>query len=161
MIGRKLTTIVEEHIANYEGHLLYNLTGPVEIPEDSPIPIPSDFSWNLQTGETSCYSTDEQFNCDTPPVANPGPCPTSGAGWAGRTPVRCATFRWPVFVPSWSTFQSLDPVSPENAWEFSVYDNTDCSGKPQKVIAPGEANQCYKFSFKALGVAVRPGWNAD
>lgn len=157
---------VGEHIANYEGHLLSNSSGPVKIPENSSkLPVPTDFKWNIYPGEQgSCYSTESEIpfenNCSDPPVSKPGECASDSYNWSGEVPVDCTTLRWPVAWDIWTTFQSFRGKSASSAWEFKVYDNPSCTGSPIEVVEPGDET-CHKFSKKAVGVKVIPLWNAQ
>ncbi|KAH7305311.1 Cyanovirin-N [Stachybotrys elegans] len=154
--GRLWTSInLEERVSNYDGHLLSNVTGSVNIPEgNSPIPVANDFSWRLLPGDTS------QWPSNTPPVANPGPCDGGGYTASGNSPT-CITFRWPVSGEIYNAFQGMNPIAAENAWTFTIYDQPLCAGAPIVEIAPEEANTCHTFSKKGLSVSIQPAWNSD
>ncbi|KAJ1324034.1 CVNH domain-containing protein [Microdochium nivale] len=151
---------LEEHIANYNGFLLSNLTGPARIPSaSSPIPVPADFSYSLKGGALSCTSPEQYDECDrSSPSPQPADCgeATIGSSHAGE---ECLVDRWYFPWEVYTSFQSVSPVpAVSGAWNFAVYGNHRCDGAVLGRAAPGT---CTKFSRYGVGVKVEPLFNGN
>ncbi|KAF2463685.1 uncharacterized protein BDR25DRAFT_347035 [Lindgomyces ingoldianus] len=154
-------TLNYDHIKNYNGHLLSDLAGPPTIPTtNSPIQMPSDISWALSYGNTSCYSSNTA-TCPANSAPSGATCSSSPTITGGGTPLKCWAFRWPVSVPVWETFGSLRVEAPGKGWEFLIYDNVDCSGGVMATIGPESVGACKAFTKQGIAFTARPLWNAD
>ncbi|EPS44262.1 hypothetical protein H072_1743 [Dactylellina haptotyla CBS 200.50] len=152
---------LEDHIAVYSGFLLSNLSGtPTPPVTASSISFPSDPSWQVFYGNTSCYST----NTDT--------CPNTGVGsetTCSQYPsvstndgvLNCFAFRWPVSVPVWETFADFKVVAPSGAYKFQLFDTLDCTGGVKGTIAPNELGTCKEFRKQMYAFSAVPLWNAQ
>ncbi|KAF2259589.1 Cyanovirin-N [Lojkania enalia] len=159
---RKNTTLdLNEHIRNYNGHLLNDLSGPPTIPKTSPINMPSDLSWALYLGGFSCYAPSNPEICGSSSPQDLT-CPSNAAVSSSTgSPSYCFQYRLPVSTPVWYKWNSMKAEAPGMAYEFLLYDNLDCAGKPFRAMEPSEFGMCENLGRSALAVQVRPLWNAD
>lgn len=173
---------LQEHIANYNGHMLSDLAGPVQVPaESAPYPVPTDWSWEIKQGEGGCYcdpvegipggpydcNHQENLFCERDPIGgrDPTTCSvTPGAndawGW-GREPAACFTNHGYTDQPYYATFMSMKGVGVEKGYEFVMYDNVYCTGEPLGTLEAGEQNQgvCKVLPDYAAAVKVVAKWN--
>ncbi|ORY17586.1 hypothetical protein BCR34DRAFT_596771 [Clohesyomyces aquaticus] len=154
------TLNLEEHISNYNGHLLSDLAGPPIVPStSSAMKIPSDLSWALSFGNTSCYPPEEDI-CKGYTIGQQ-PCPSSPTWSSNGDPANCSSFHWPVAVPVWQSFYSLKIDAPGLGWEFQIYDNVDCKSNPILTVGPKDLAKCNPLSKAGVAWTVKPLWNAD
>ncbi|KAH7018013.1 Cyanovirin-N [Microdochium trichocladiopsis] len=157
----KWTSInLEEHIANYNGFLLSNLTGPARTPSRaSTVPVPASFSYDLRYAATNCTSPEDYYECnDDLPLAQPGDC-ANGGGLSLNYAVDCFKNRWYFPWEVYTTFQSLQPgAAVSGAWEFTVFGDLECSGAP---LGKAPEGACSKFAEFGVGVRVEPLFNGD
>lgn len=113
-------------------------------------------------GGRSCWSTDPTYckSIQDPPVTDLS-CPAGNYWTSNGAPTKCATLRVPVGAPYWEQFRSLRASSSEGAWEFIVYDDHECVGQVKDKISGSRVGQCVNWEKAAVGVKVRPLWNAD
>ncbi|KAL4878094.1 Cyanovirin-N [Aspergillus karnatakaensis] len=134
------TLNLEEHIANYEGHLLSNQTGPITtIPENSSTPVPADIptSIALDLGNDDCSRIGTNVG-----LGSPSDC------------------YYVNFGSSQISFASGLLTSNEG-WEIIAYPDEQCTGEPVKTWLSGEAEQCVAFEPVVKAFSSRPLWNAD
>ncbi|KAF2175269.1 Cyanovirin-N [Zopfia rhizophila CBS 207.26] len=160
--AKENTTLnLEEHISNYNGHLLSDLAGPPSPPSSSsPTPMPADLSWALHYGNVSCYSPTSD-RCKDIPFGPGKTCQASPSVTSKTTPSTCFTFRVPIAGEIWENFQSMKATSPGKGYEFVFYDDLQCTGEPISSIKPEELGVCKEFPKLGVGVKVKPLWNAD
>ncbi|KAL5337512.1 Cyanovirin-N [Aspergillus crustosus] len=130
---------LDEHIANYEGHLLSNQTGAITtIPENSSTPIPSLF-------DISLYIPTNDYSC-----ADAGFTITSG-------PAECFFFNYnPI-----DFFHPRGQTSTNEGYEVVVFPDEQCAGEVIHTFMPGSEGECVEFSPVAQAFSFRPLWNAD
>ncbi|RAK78036.1 CVNH domain-containing protein [Aspergillus fijiensis CBS 313.89] len=138
-INKNTTLNLEEHIANYDGHLLSNLTGSIiSIPANSSWPVPSDFNLQLQTA-----SSDNN-------------CTTIGGYISLNDPQDCYYLNIGVQY----YFYAAQTVN-NQGWEIAAYHDSLCSGKPAGTFTPDNDDICLTFPDGVTGFSVTPLWNAD
>ncbi|KAL4790127.1 Cyanovirin-N [Aspergillus venezuelensis] len=134
------TTInLEEHIANYEGHLLSNQTGAItDIPTDSSVAVPSDFAVQiaLSTIDDTCASTGVTLSLN-----DPTDC------YYARIGVQ------PILYTSGIT-------SSNEGWEIVAYEDTDCTTAVATFTVDND-DTCVAFDSTVEAFSSRPLWNAD
>ncbi|KAF4160049.1 hypothetical protein CNMCM6069_009733 [Aspergillus lentulus] len=136
---RNTTLNLEEHIANYDGHLLSNLTGPVTtVPSDSSYPIPSEFEVELDMSTLN------------------NSCASSGATIILNSPTSCWYLNLGVEY-SWACGNSVN----NQGWEIVGYSDTDCTSDPVAAFTQENQGTCLTFSTGVKGFSVTPLWNAD
>ncbi|KAL4864090.1 hypothetical protein BDV12DRAFT_176691 [Aspergillus spectabilis] len=134
------TLNLEEHIANYEGHLLSNQTGPITtIPKNSSTPVPSNFPISIALSTAS------------------GDCSNSGITLGLGSPSECYYVNFGVPDIAYASGQ----LSANEGWEIVAYPDQECAGEPVSTWLPGSDEQCVAFSPAAVAFASRPLWNAD
>lgn len=169
------TLNLEEHVANYNGHMLSNLTGAVEIPSSPAVfPVPTDFNWKVVSGPTGCYY--DHSDPDYPPMEDDTcvPRPSDGTDpatcdgpWGvdivSAVEPGCFYNHWPIGWPYYYTWLAARGHGAENGWEFSMYDNVHCEGEVIGTIEAGKgsAGVCKVLPAFAVGVKVTPKWNWD
>lgn len=127
----------EEHIANYNGHLLVDLNGPISsIPADSSVPVPS----NFEVQAAFSLSSD---TCGSPLT------------WEWLYPDSCYYFD---FAGPALPFLSAQNVA-NPGYQITIYSTSNCTGTPLATISPSDTT-CHSFS-QAVGVSVLPLWNWD
>ncbi|PYH82726.1 Cyanovirin-N [Aspergillus uvarum CBS 121591] len=138
--NNKNTTLnLEEHIANYDGHLLSNLTGSVaSIPADSSWPIPSDFEVQLQVSSLN------------------NNCSTIGGYLTLNGPQDCYYLNLGVEY-YWYAATTVNNLG----WKIVAYHDSTCSGDPVGTFTPENVDTCLTFEDGVSGFAVIPLWNAD
>ncbi|KAK6361372.1 hypothetical protein TWF730_005106 [Orbilia blumenaviensis] len=160
---------LDEHIAVYSGFLLSDQRGPPTPPAvASTIRLPADPGWRLNYGNTSCYS-ENPGTCPPPAVGNGITCPplnaVSGASVSAADGVSdCFAFRWPISIPTWQTFGSIQITSPSGAFKFHVYSTVDCSGGIKGTVEPSELGTpgvCKAFNEQLLAFKSVPLWNGQ
>ncbi|KAL4879082.1 Cyanovirin-N [Aspergillus karnatakaensis] len=141
--GRRDASLnLEEHIANYEGHLLSNLTGPVTtIPEDSPVPVPSDLTATLQLATSAGCS---RFLYGIGAQAND-----------------CYWLTIPA--PGGDEVTFLSGSTETNAgWEITAYSERDCANAVVTINPETHPDgECVDFEGGVRAFSARPLWNAD
>ncbi|KAF7116160.1 hypothetical protein CNMCM5793_004180 [Aspergillus hiratsukae] len=132
-------SFAEERIANYDGHLLSNLTGAVtSVPADSSYPIPSDFKVEL---EVSTLNNSCTMYAGTITLNNPTSC-----------------FYLNLRVEySWACGNSVN----NQGWEIVGYSDEDCTSDPVATFMRDNQGTCLTFSTGVKGFSVTPLWNAD
>ncbi|KAF2451096.1 hypothetical protein P171DRAFT_503959 [Karstenula rhodostoma CBS 690.94] len=156
--GYTLTSALnlKEHIANYAGRLLSDLSGPPAVPPTSSAALfPSDPSWPLRFGDIACYSPDSDF-CSRYPFSNPGTC---GVG-PGTKPESCYAVREPLSGHVYRAFAQLQVGAPSKAWRVEAYGDLACTEKVGSVEGE-EQGTCKKLGGRAVAVKTVPLWNAD
>ncbi|KAF3925811.1 hypothetical protein ABW20_dc0102340 [Dactylellina cionopaga] len=150
------TTInLEEHIANYKGHLLSDLSGPRVAPStSSSILFPSDVGFGYNPGDTTCYYPDSP-NCAFL-TANPKGCDIVISG--RPQPLQC-NVDWYDSTPL--SFGFMEFVAYNSAYKFKLWDNLDCSGAAYATIVPSQYSKCVKFRKRLVAWSSVPQWNAD
>ncbi|KAL4802030.1 Cyanovirin-N [Aspergillus unguis] len=128
---------LEEHIANYEGHLLSNQTGSVTIPEDSSTPVPSNFAAKLELSDTS------------------DSCETTGITITLDGPSDCYYINLGVEL-SYTSGITTD----NEGWEIVAYSDKECT-TAVKTFTEANDDQCVAFEPNAKAFSVKPLWNAD
>jgi len=154
------TTInLEEHIANYNGYLLNDLSGPPIVPTHSkPNLFPSDVSWAYDPGDTYCFNTTDPATCAFE---------TYGPGCDGVASSRyiVPTCYYDVFTTSTGSsardFKSMAFYATDGAYVFEIWDNLACSGWPSATITAAEYAQCVPLHKRLVAWAAVPQWNAD
>ncbi|KAL4994505.1 Cyanovirin-N [Aspergillus recurvatus] len=133
------TLDLEEHIANYGGHLLSNQTGAITtIPSDSSVAVPSDFDVTLAlaTTGTACESTGVTLGLN-----NPTDCYYANLG---------------VTIEYTAALQTNN-----QGWEIVAYADTECTSDPVYTFAPDDDDTCVLFNETVQAFSVKPSWNAD
>jgi hypothetical protein len=136
----RLTTniFIEEHIGNYNGHLLSNLSGTPVIPANSDVPIPSNFTYTLLLGT-------DQPNC------------TAGRVYSDNRVHTCGGF---PFSSTAYNFSSGIFLAGGDSWGFAGYTNKYCNDAPYYTLGPEDEGKCKAFNTWSFGLSVRPLWNA-
>ncbi|RAL14718.1 uncharacterized protein BO97DRAFT_339965 [Aspergillus homomorphus CBS 101889] len=130
---------LEEHIANYDGHLLSNLTGSVtSIPANSSWPVPSDFEVQLQIS-----SLDSN-------------CSSIGGYLTLNDPLDC------YYLDVGVEYYWYAATTANNlGWKIVAYHDKTCSGDAVGSFTPDNVDTCLHFPDGVSGFAVLPLWNAD
>ncbi|KAL2824247.1 Cyanovirin-N [Aspergillus cavernicola] len=133
------TLNLEEHIANYEGHLLSNQTGAITtIPANSDIPVPSDFAVQLRVSTLN------------------NTCENSGGTLSLNNPTDCFYLNIGVDI-IW-----LAGISSTNeGWEIVAFEDQECTGDPVYTFTEENDDECAFFVPGARAFSVTPLWNAD
>ncbi|GFF74928.1 hypothetical protein IFM53868_01450 [Aspergillus udagawae] len=132
-------SLAEEHIANYEGHLLSNLTGAVTtVPADSSHPVPSDFEMELELSTLN------------------NSCATYGGTLTLNGPTSCYYLNIGVEY-SWACGNSVN----NHGWEIVGYSDKDCKSAPVATFTQENQGTCLTFSTGVKGFSMTPLWNAD
>ncbi|KAL6233798.1 hypothetical protein BDW75DRAFT_241679 [Aspergillus navahoensis] len=133
------TLNLEEHIANYEGHLLSNQTGAITtIPSDSSVAVPSDFDVTLAlaTIGTACERTGVTLGLN-----NPADCYYANLG---------------------VTIEYTAALQTDNqGWEIVAYADTECTSDPVYTFSSDDDDTCVVFNGTVQAFSVTPLWNAD
>ncbi|KAL2864393.1 uncharacterized protein BJX67DRAFT_383864 [Aspergillus lucknowensis] len=135
------TTInLEEHIANYEGHLLSDQAGPVTtIPKNSDVAVPSDFGVEILLNGPSSS------------------CATFGVTLGLNDPTDCFYLDLGGDI-SYPTASSAN----NQGWEIAGYTDADCATEPAITFTQGNVGECYtELSPGLKAFSVKPLWNAD
>lgn len=162
----KLQVLIDpdEHIGNYNGHLLSDLSGTPVVPATSSLAVPTDFSWSLTIANVGCYSTDPSSNlsvCRNNTITESECSDNTPAFTSGGAPIKCYNLRYPVSAPVWGEYEKAMIKSASKAIEFTVYDNAACTGTPIGSVKPSEDDTCKKFPTAVRGIAYKALWNAD
>ncbi|KAL4913615.1 Cyanovirin-N [Aspergillus aurantiobrunneus] len=137
--NRNTTLNLEEHIANYEGHLLSNQTGPITtIPENSATPVPTDLA--VQIGLAS----------------NGDICERPGVTLGLNMPTDCYYLNLGPVIP-WTA----GITSRNEGWEIVAFSDSACTSEPVYTFTIDDNDQCVVFEPDALAFSVKPLWNAD
>ena len=137
---------LEEHISNYNGHLLSNLTGePAIPPKSSNISIPTDLGYKLYLAESY-------------------PC-TSGRYYYSDAMLSCRKVSAIAGDLKYGYFTFDNPYG---GWEMVIYDGDTCTDKPLQTKPDLPSETCYYFPAHLLSpissqnttIAIRPLWNA-
>ncbi|KAJ5898771.1 hypothetical protein N7495_003515 [Penicillium taxi] len=132
------TLDLEQHIDNYSGHLLSNLTGAItSIPADLSYPVPSSFVTELELSPINNSCSDHA----TFTVKGPSDC------WYLNLGV----------VELWKSGISVN----NQGWNIKGYATTDCTGGEVLVITPDDDGTCLSFASDVQGFSFTPLWNAD
>ncbi|GFF37970.1 hypothetical protein IFM46972_05392 [Aspergillus udagawae] len=132
-------SLAEEHIANYEGHLLSNLTGAVTtVPADSSHPVPSDFEMELELSTLN------------------NSCAKYGGTITLNRPTSCYYLNIGVEY-SWACGNSVN----NHGWEIVGYSDKDCKSAPVATFTQENQGTCLTFSTGVKGFSMTPLWNAD
>ncbi|KAL4762246.1 uncharacterized protein BDW70DRAFT_158910 [Aspergillus foveolatus] len=133
------TLDLEEHIANYEGHLLSNQTGAITtIPSDASVAVPSDFDVTLAlaTVGTACERTGVTLGLN-----NPTDC---------------------YYVNLGVTIEYTAALQTDNqGWEIVAYADTECTSDPVYTFSSDDDDTCVVFEETVQAFSVKPLWNAD
>ncbi|CRG89097.1 Cell surface glycoprotein 1 [Talaromyces islandicus] len=134
------TLNLEEHIANYNGHLLSDLDGTPDTPKNSStVPVPADPSLNItfSTSSTDCES---------------------GFAWPITSPEDCWAFTYATGRAT--PFDSVQ-IAANQGWSIEGYNASGCLGTPLWTYSASE-NQCVAFSNGSLAYfKMTPLWNWD
>ncbi|KAH8705858.1 Cyanovirin-N [Talaromyces proteolyticus] len=133
------TLSLEDHIANYNGHLLSNLDGAPTIPTNSSsVAVPSDatLTMSLSISSNTCAS---DFT------------------WQFFGPEPCWAFTFVNGRPS--TLESIQ-ITTNPGWSIQSYNNSDCSGAPLVSLNQKDVNTCVDLGGAEYLKAV-PLWNWD
>ncbi|KAF2836648.1 Cyanovirin-N [Patellaria atrata CBS 101060] len=134
---------LEEHVFNYNGHLLSDLAGPPTIPADKSYPFPANTLFTLQPS--------------TETVCGPGFSITSNRPWP--------CFNLEIVRDGWLEWQTarfleeVDNGRGNPGYEVTAYESKDCVGTPIGHMSVQNATQCHTFAGKAKGLAIIPLWN--
>ncbi|GIK06605.1 hypothetical protein Aspvir_002255 [Aspergillus viridinutans] len=132
-------SFVEEHIANYDGHLLSNLTGAVtSVPADSSDPVPVDFEVELELSTLNNSSA------------------TYGGTFTLNRPTSCFYLNLGVEY-SWACGNSVN----NQGWEIVGFSDEDCTSDPVATFTQDNQGTCLTFATDVKGFSVTPLWNAD
>ncbi|KAL4874689.1 Cyanovirin-N [Aspergillus karnatakaensis] len=139
-VSSQSTTInLEEHIANYEGHLLSNQTGAItEIPENASVPVPADFGLGIGL-------PGQAYPCENPGVnlyLNPNPCYYANFG-----------------VQDLQYFKGQTTTN--DGFEIKVHPDEECQETPVFTFLPENDDTCVEFPSPGKAFAIRPLFNAD
>lgn len=155
-----LISILDDHIANYNGHLLSDLTGPPVVPAtSSALSFPTDPGWSLNFGDTGCYTTDTvNPACPVPNIGSGATCSTSPQMSTGDGVVLCWSMRWPTHAPLWQSWGRIKINVPSGAYKFQFYDNLQCTGTPVEITS--NFASCQNLGKQIVAVNAIPLWNA-
>jgi hypothetical protein len=129
----------ETYIANYEGHLLSNQTGPITtIPEDSTVPVPSDFDVLVKLGGLN------------------NTCTSLGATLGYQLLTDCYYLNLGGDI-TWPTATSEN----NNGWEISAFEDRECAGEPEVVFTQENQGECFNPDPAVRAFSWKPLWNAD
>ncbi|KAL3452080.1 Cyanovirin-N [Aspergillus insuetus] len=130
---------LETYIENYEGHLLSNQTGPITtIPEDSTVPVPSDFDVLVKLGGLN------------------NTCTSLGATLGFYLLTDCFYLNLGGDV-TWPTATSEN----NNGWEISAFEDRECAGEPEVVFTQENQGECFNPDPAVRAFSWKPLWNAD
>ncbi|KAL3462136.1 Cyanovirin-N [Aspergillus heterothallicus] len=136
---RDTTLNLEEHIANYEGHLLSNQTGAITtIPANSAIPVPSDFGVIVQLAGTN------------------NSCASFGGTLGYDLLTDCFWLNLGVDV-SWPTASHTN----NQGWEISGFTDQECAGTAAATFTQENEGECFEFGPGLKAFSWKPLWNAD
>ncbi|KAK6355105.1 hypothetical protein TWF696_004229 [Orbilia brochopaga] len=163
--GQPIPAVInlEEHIAVYNGFILSDLglsSPPTPPSTPSTLTIPTDTSWQLFFGNTSCYSTNPA-SCSNPGVGSEQTCSPYASASTDDGVANCFTFRWPVSTPIWATWAELKISAPSGAFRFKLWDNLDCSGAVAGTLEASELGTCKEFRKQMYALTAIPLWNAQ
>ena len=131
--------MTETYIANYDGHLLCNLTGAItSIPANSSYAVPTNFDVELEL--TTVNNT----------------CSTIGGYITLNDPTDCFYLNLGVKY-TWACGISVD----NEGWEIVGYATEDCTGDALVTYTPDNVGTCLTYSTGVQGFSVTPLWNAD
>lgn len=129
----------ETYIANYDGHLLSNLTGAItSVPSNSSYAVPTSFDVELEL--SSLNNT----------------CSTLGAYLTLNDPTDCYYLNLGVEY-TWACGTSVD----NEGWEIVGFAAKDCSGDAVATFTPSNVDTCLSFSTGVQAFSITPLWNAD
>ncbi|EPS35503.1 hypothetical protein H072_11047 [Dactylellina haptotyla CBS 200.50] len=150
---------LEDHIANYQGHLLNDLAGPPVVPTRSRSTLfPGDVNWAYDAGDTSCFDKSNTELCE---YLTWGPGCDGVASERNTVPNCYYDFFDLGNGGSAMNFKSMAFYATDGAYKFELWDNLECSGPPSATITPSEYAQCVPFRKPLVAWAVIPQWNAD
>ncbi|KAJ5753086.1 hypothetical protein N7520_010003 [Penicillium odoratum] len=133
------TLNLETYIANYDGHLLSNLTGAItSIPSNSSYAVPTDFEVELEL--SSLNNT----------------CSAIGAYITMNDPTDCYYLNLGVEY-TWACGKSID----NEGWEIVAFAAEDCSGDAVATYTPDNVGTCLTFSTGVQAFSITPLWNYD
>ncbi|KAJ5645678.1 hypothetical protein N7507_011689 [Penicillium longicatenatum] len=133
------TLDLETYIANYDGHLLSNLTGAItSVPANSSYAVPTNFDVELEL--SSLNNT----------------CSTLGAYLSLNDPTDCYYLNLGVTY-TWACGTSVD----NEGWEIVGFAAKDCSGDAVVTYTPSNVDTCLTFSTGVQAFSITPLWNAD
>jgi len=136
----KVTTLdLESYVANYDGHLLSNLTGSItSIPANSSYAVPADFLVELQVGEGVTT------------------CDNDGGTFSWYSPEDCFSLN-----PGVVTHFSVGKEISNQGWEITGYANDQCTGDVLSTLTPSDVGVCSPFGAEVYAFKVTPLWNAN
>ncbi|KAL4971528.1 Cyanovirin-N [Aspergillus desertorum] len=130
---------LEEHIANYEGHLLSNQTGAITtIPSDSTVAVPSDFDVTLALATTGTA------------------CERTGVSLGLNNPTDCYYINLGVTIEYTAALQTDN-----QGWEIVAYADTECTSDPIYTFSSDDNDSCVVFNETVQAFSATPLWNAD
>ncbi|KAJ6010373.1 hypothetical protein N7451_001785 [Penicillium sp. IBT 35674x] len=133
------TLNLETYIANYDGHLLSNLTGAItSIPTNSSYAVPTNFDVELELSSEN------------------NTCSVLGAYLTLNDPTDCYYLNLGVEY-TWACGTSVD----NEGWEIVGFAAEDCSGDAVATYTPSNVNTCLTFSTGVQAFSITPLWNAD
>ncbi|KAL3441767.1 Cyanovirin-N [Aspergillus insuetus] len=135
------TLDLEEHIANYNGHLLSNQTGAIAtIPANSSVPVPSDFSVVVQVSSTN------------------NSCSSFGGTISMNDPTDCYFFNLGVDV-EWLAVSTVN----NQGWEIGGFTDEECTTEQAVSFTSENDGECVSFATGSglRSFSAKPLWNAD
>ncbi|KAL5042158.1 hypothetical protein BDW71DRAFT_190609 [Aspergillus fruticulosus] len=133
------TLDLEEHIANYEGHLLSNQTGAITtIPSDSSVAVPSDFDVTLALATIGTA------------------CERAGVTLVLKNPTDC------FYINIGATIEYTAALQTGNqGWEIVAYADTECTSDSVYTFSSDDDDTCVVFDETVQAFSAKPLWNAD
>ncbi|KAL4903322.1 hypothetical protein BDW74DRAFT_180186 [Aspergillus multicolor] len=137
--GTDASINLEEHIANYSGHLLSNQTGAITtVPANSSTPVPTDFSGTLalSTLDSTCNS--------------------KAATVSLTSPTECSYINLGVSISYLS-----GETSSNEGYEIKLYSDLECANEVVGTFTEDNDGSCVGFETEAVAWSITPLWNAD
>ncbi|KAL4898979.1 hypothetical protein BDW74DRAFT_184169 [Aspergillus multicolor] len=133
---------LEEHIANYEGHLLSNQTGEITtIPADSTVAVPSSFDLTLSL--VAPFLGTDCSTAGTILSLGPNDCYYINPGGIG------------------TVYYSAGIQTGNEGWEIVAYSDPECTSEAVYTFTAEDNDKCVPFDPNASAFGVKPLWNAD
>lgn len=132
---------VEEHIANYNGHLLSDLEGTPTVPSDASIAVPSNVVLSLLAFDSG------------------NACPsTEGGSLSFAGPETCWDLNLAVDPIVWSALEATT----NEGWSVSVYNESTCTGTSLVTFDQTSVNECITVGQNGGAyLSITPLWNYD